>query len=129
MPTNLPTPPANFLSDWFWAAIVFALAGLWIWSHFRKPPRTELEQPVEVSLSSTPASKNAIRALFAKQDEMRREFEQKLLVQRSEIMAAIDKNRAEQREDMRQIFDLLRALSAESKATAALVDQINRRIT
>ncbi|WP_043582611.1 hypothetical protein [Geminisphaera colitermitum] len=129
MPVNLPTPSSDFLANWLWAALAFLFAGLYIWSHFRKPRKTELDQPVDIRFAKEFASKKAVNLLFAEQNKLRLELERKLAEQRVELMDAIEKNRAEQREDNRQIFDLLRTLTAESKATAAVVENINRKIT
>jgi hypothetical protein len=99
-----------------------------LWDRVRGK-KVAIDQPFEVRIAKEFASKKSVEALFAMHRSLRAEFEQKMAEQRDEIMAAIDKNRAEQREDNRQIFDLIRDLSASTRATAAIVESINRKIS
>jgi hypothetical protein len=129
MPPFLPQPSSTDLAAWLWCAATFVFAGLWVWSKIRKPPKTEIAQPIDIRMAREFASKKSVEALFAMHRSLRAESEQKMAEQRDEIMAAIDKNRAEQREDIRQLFDLIRDLSASTHTTAALVESINRKIS
>ncbi|MDR1282655.1 MAG: hypothetical protein LBK99_17810 [Opitutaceae bacterium] len=128
MPTNLPQPSSSELMTWLLCAAAVVGFGIYIWEKIRTPPKTEIAQPLDVRFTKEFASKRSVDALFAGLRDLRQEFERKMGEQRQELMDALDKNREEQREDNRQMFDLLRALSAESKATSALVEQINRRL-
>lgn len=66
-PTTLPTPPAEYMTNWLLAAIAVGMVALWAWSKLRAKGKLGIEQPLEVREAAQWATKKELQELEAKQ--------------------------------------------------------------